>query len=165
MLQEPPDWQMVRARIATFPPARHIGFAKTSQWISFQKIGPLPRRLPSTASPASSLALIEIAEALSASLWTLARVFGRAPRVAGPITFVPFTCVGGSDRSERHCWNRQRCNCNGEHTTSVHMNIPRHNRDTFDAGVGRAELRRFGARPPAMVHASSKRRLARRLRL
>src|SRR5215472_14524506 len=37
MLQEPPDWQMVRARIATFPPARHIGFAKTSQWISFQK--------------------------------------------------------------------------------------------------------------------------------
>ena len=28
---------MVRARIATFPPARHIGFAKTSQWISFQK--------------------------------------------------------------------------------------------------------------------------------
>src|SRR6516165_799569 len=28
MLQEPPDWQMVRARIATFPPARHICFAK-----------------------------------------------------------------------------------------------------------------------------------------
>src|SRR5262249_62083307 len=37
MLKAPPDWQMVRARIATFPPARHIGFAKTSQWISFQK--------------------------------------------------------------------------------------------------------------------------------
>ena len=37
MLQEPPDWQMVRARIATFAAARHIGFAKTSQWISFQK--------------------------------------------------------------------------------------------------------------------------------
>src|SRR5262249_26816993 len=37
MLKEPPDWQMVRARIATFPPARHMGFAKTSRWIGFQK--------------------------------------------------------------------------------------------------------------------------------
>jgi len=58
--------------------------------------------LASTACPASSLALVEIGEALSAGLRTLARVFGRALRIAGPITFVPFTCVGGSDLSERH---------------------------------------------------------------
>src|SRR6516225_12494725 len=110
--------------------------------------------LASTACPAGSLALIEIGEALSASLRTLARVFGRAPRIAGPITFVPFTCVGCSDRSDRHCWNRQRCNCNGEHTTSVHANNstsqPRH----ILCGVGRAELRLFGARPPTMVRSA-----------
>ena len=58
--------------------------------------------LASTARPASSLALIEIGEALSTGLRTLARVFGRALRIAGPITFVPFTCVGSSDRRERH---------------------------------------------------------------
>src|SRR6266478_6441976 len=63
--------------------------------------GPL-RHLVSTACPASRLALIEIGEALSAGLRTLARVFGRALRIAGPITFVPFTCVGSSDRRERH---------------------------------------------------------------
>jgi hypothetical protein len=58
--------------------------------------------LARTASPTNSLALIEIGEALSASDRTLARVFTCASRIAGAITFVPFTCVGGSDRNERH---------------------------------------------------------------
>jgi hypothetical protein len=58
--------------------------------------------LARTASPTNSLVLIEIGEALSASVRTLARVFSCASRIAGAITFVPFTCVGGSDRSERH---------------------------------------------------------------
>ena len=57
--------------------------------------------LARTASPTNSLALIEIGEALSASVRTLARVFSCASRIAGAITFVPFTCVGGSDRRER----------------------------------------------------------------
>jgi len=67
--------------------------------------------LARTANPANSFALIEIGEAISASVRTLARVFSRAPRSAGPITFVPFTGVRGSDRSERHSEKRQRGNC------------------------------------------------------
>jgi hypothetical protein len=67
--------------------------------------------LARTANPANSFALIEISEAISASVRTLARVFSRAPRSAGPITFVPFTGVRGSDRSERHSEKRQRGNC------------------------------------------------------
>jgi len=76
--------------------------------------------LARTANPANGLALIEIGEAISASVRTLARVFSRAPGSAGPITFVPFTGVRGSDRSERHSEKRQRGNCSGEHPTLVH---------------------------------------------
>ena len=57
--------------------------------------------LARTASPTNSLALIEIGEALSASVRTLARVFSCAFPLAGAITFVPFMCIGGSGRSER----------------------------------------------------------------
>ena len=57
----------------------------------------------STGNHGQSIAFSARLFGVSAGLRTLARMFGRALRIAGPITFVPFTCVGGSDRSERHC--------------------------------------------------------------
>jgi hypothetical protein len=52
--------------------------------------------LATTVIPANSLAPVEIDEAISARIGTLARVLSGTLCFAGTITFVPFTDVGGS---------------------------------------------------------------------
>jgi hypothetical protein len=61
-------------------------------------IMPVIAHLAGTASPANSLALIEIGEAISARIGTLARVLSGASCLAGTITFVPFPGIGGGCR-------------------------------------------------------------------
>jgi hypothetical protein len=55
--------------------------------------------LATTVIPANSFAPIEIDEAISARIGTLARVLSGALCFTGTITFVPFTGVGGSYHS------------------------------------------------------------------